>query len=495
MVDDPLSGWGLRPVELAHQAVLSPFFASLREPLSDYTFSQIYTWRNSLRILWKVLHGHLCVFANGCGDLTLLLPPIGDNGSDCALAEAFELMDEYNAARGIRDHSRVEYASDEMLARFDRSRLNVQPMGTDYVYDVNRMIDLAGGDLASKRQAKNRFMRNYEFRVQAYLPERHLFACRQLLDLWRMHQADPLEPGTIAIKRQRESLATELALEHARELNLDGMVVWVNDPDLGWSIRGFTLGEGLGHDQSSIVVEKTDLAVKGLAQFIFSEFCERRWRDRPLVNVGDDWGIESLTWTKMSYRPVKLMAKYALHRQPQTVVAVTAPTAGADEGGETIIRRARKEDLAAAVELERACFSTYSLTKRQMQYLHQRSSVEFLVAERGGEVVGEGIALVRQHKKGISGRIYSLAVNPHCRGRGIGQKLLAAMITALAERGARRIYLQVEQLNEDAIKLYGRSGFRSIGQLPNYYGPGKHGLHMMLEVPARQVLPEPAIVA
>ena len=78
MDDDPFLGWGLRPVELTDRDVLTPYFTSLAEPLSDYTFSQLFTWRNSLRILWKKIDEHLCVFANGTGDLTLLLPPIGD---------------------------------------------------------------------------------------------------------------------------------------------------------------------------------------------------------------------------------------------------------------------------------------------------------------------------------------------------------------------------------------------------------------------------------
>src|SRR3954466_12694148 len=104
---DPLSVFGLRPVQLADRTVMAPYFDSLRAPLSDYTFSQLFTWRNSLRIAWRVLEGHLCVFANGSGDLTLLLPPIGDTGSDRALAAAVEIMDDYNAVHGCRDKSRV----------------------------------------------------------------------------------------------------------------------------------------------------------------------------------------------------------------------------------------------------------------------------------------------------------------------------------------------------------------------------------------------------
>src|SRR5204863_7819323 len=86
MADDPFTGWGLRQVELADRPLLDSYFASLAHPLSDYTFSQLFTWSNSLNNLWKQIAGHLCVFANGAGDLTLLVPPIGDTGADRALA-------------------------------------------------------------------------------------------------------------------------------------------------------------------------------------------------------------------------------------------------------------------------------------------------------------------------------------------------------------------------------------------------------------------------
>jgi ribosomal protein S18 acetylase RimI-like enzyme len=505
MDDDPLSGWGLRPVELADQPTIMPYFASLSQPLSDYTFSQLFSWRNSLRILWTTLHGHLCVFANGTGDLTLLMPPIGDSNTDRALKAAFEIMDDYNAGNGVPDRSRVEYASDELLSRIDRAGMTLQPMGADYVYDVNRMIDLAGGDLASKRQAKNRFMRNYRFRVEAYDPSRHLEECRQLLDSWKIHQdASHLEESNSnAIKRQKESIATDLTLARSHELGLRGIVVHVDGPQAEGlpavsGIRAFTFGEFLGKDQSSITIEKTDLEIKGLAQFIFSDFCRSHWADRPLVNVGDDWGLESLSWTKMSYRPVKMLQKYTLRKTAVVKVAMPAETKPAlveDLPVPTGVRAAGKDDLLAAVELEKACFSAYPLNKRQLQYLQQRTSAVFLVADQKGAVVGEGIGLVRQHKRALSGRIYSLAVDPDRRGRKIGRQLLEAMIVELSTRGVRKIYLEVEQHNTPAIALYERTGFRHIGVLPDYFGPGKTALHMMREVPVTPSLFDAPLVA
>ena len=514
MDEDPFPGWGLRPVELADRDLLTSYFASLVEPLSDYTFSQLFTWRNSLRILWKQIRGHLCVFANGTGDLTLLIPPIGDTGSDAALDEAFELMNEYNARAGVPDRSRVEYVSDELLARFDRSKVLTQRMGADYVYDVNRMIDLAGGDLASKRQAKNRFMRNYAHRVETYRAADHRQDCLALLDQWKIHQdAQHLEESDASsIKRSKESIATALCLDTAEALGMKGIVVYVGEESsregsgfrvqgapqnfgspplnpeprtLNHTLRAFTFGEYLGSNQSSITIEKTDLATKGLAQFIFSEFCRQCWGDRPFVNVGDDWGLESLAWTKQSYRPVKLLQKYVLRPVPVVMSGSNGSPVTTSMGFEAfpgvIIRCARREDLAAAAEMEQSSFTAFAMSRRQLQYHQQRESSIFLVAEQGGRVVGDGIALVRTHRSGVSGRIYSLVVRGDCRGQKIGGKLLTAMLEELCARGVRRTYLEVETGNDAALRLYERFGFRRIGTLDDYYAPGRSAIHMMYE--------------
>jgi ribosomal protein S18 acetylase RimI-like enzyme len=496
MGDDPFAPYGLRPIELADRPTFDAHFATLARPLSDYTFSQLYTWRNSLRILWREVRGHLCVFANGTGDLTLLMPPIGDTGSDAALAEAFELMDAYNAGHGVPDRSRLEYASEELLSRLDTGRLDVRPMGADYLYDVGRMIDLAGGDLSSKRQAKNRFLRNYQSRVEPYSAAAHRDACAALLGEWKIHQDGQHgdEPGTNALKRQKEATATLLSLDAAAELGLRGMVVYVKPEAVSggsptsdvWRLGGFTFGEPLGRDQSSITVEKTDLATKGLAQFIFSEFCRVEWASRPLVNVGDDWGLETLAWTKMSYRPVEMLRKFAVRKAAAPAVAPPAPPATLElkpAAREPVIRAARAADVSAAEALEQSCFpgSAFSLTKRQLRYLQRRPTAVFLVAEEGDRLVGEGIALVRQSRTGPSGRIYSLAVSPERRGRGLGRRLLQRMIDALRARGVRRIRLEVEAGNTSAAALYERSGFERGRTLAGYYGPGKDGVQMIYE--------------
>ena len=501
---DDLSALGLRPIELADAPTFARYFATLADPLSDYTFAQIYTWRNSLHLAWTEIDNHLCVFANGCGDLTLLVPPIGDTGSDAALRAAADLMDGYNAAAGVPDRTRVEYASPELLARLDPAGLSaVAPMGTDYVYDTARMIDLAGGDLASKRQARNRFARTYAHRVEPYDPAKHLDGCLALLHRWHDHQdaAHAAEPTTNGVKRAKESTATELALRAAPHLGLTGLVVYAADDDAGdageqseQTLRGFTFGEPLGRDQSSIVIEKTDLATKGLAQFIFSDFCRQCWADRPLCNVGDDWGLDSLAWTKMSYRPVRQLQKYALTpaRRATSAPLPSRPLRYAEEPGRptinppnaTHVRPATPADLPATSALESACFPPdLGLKPRQLRYLAERPSAVFLVAEStpdnaAATIVGDGIALVRRTGPVPSGRIYSLAVDAAHRGRHVGHRLLTDLVAELAARGVGRVSLEVDAANAPAIALYERLGFAVTGTLADYYGPGRPALRM-----------------
>jgi ribosomal-protein-alanine N-acetyltransferase len=62
------------------------------------------------------------------------------------------------------------------------------------------------------------------------------------------------------------------------------------------------------------------------------------------------------------------------------------------------------------------------------------------------------------------------AVDPVWRRRGLGGALLARLVDAARERGARRLLLEMRRGNP-AESLYRRFGFQPIGQRPNYYRP------------------------
>jgi ribosomal-protein-alanine N-acetyltransferase len=65
--------------------------------------------------------------------------------------------------------------------------------------------------------------------------------------------------------------------------------------------------------------------------------------------------------------------------------------------------------------------------------------------------------------------ILSVAIDSRQRGRGLGRKLLDWHLRNLAGQGTRAVFLEVDENNLAAIKLYRRAGFREVGRRPNYY--------------------------
>jgi ribosomal protein S18 acetylase RimI-like enzyme len=143
------------------------------------------------------------------------------------------------------------------------------------------------------------------------------------------------------------------------------------------------------------------------------------------------------------------------------------------------IRRASVSDIRALVALENECFTMYRLSARQFGRFRESRRAVVLVAEDRGEVLGDAVGLVRRYRNVVGGRIYSVVVGKRHRGRGIGRRLVRAILAELAGRGANRISLEVEAPNRAAIRLYEQFGFQRATALPDYYGKGRPGLRMI----------------
>jgi len=65
--------------------------------------------------------------------------------------------------------------------------------------------------------------------------------------------------------------------------------------------------------------------------------------------------------------------------------------------------------------------------------------------------------------------ILSVAVANARRGRGLARTLLNLHLRRLAGLGARAVFLEVDEYNAAAIRLYDRAGFHEISRRSNYY--------------------------
>jgi ribosomal-protein-alanine N-acetyltransferase len=104
--------------------------------------------------------------------------------------------------------------------------------------------------------------------------------------------------------------------------------------------------------------------------------------------------------------------------------------------------------------------------------------VERLLVERNvmthRAIAGRALAgFIMSRRAADEAEILSVAVSKACRGRGVARDLLQLHLRRLAGNGVRAVFLEVDETNVPAIRLYRRAGFRDVGKRPNYYAtPG-----------------------
>jgi [ribosomal protein S18]-alanine N-acetyltransferase len=147
---------------------------------------------------------------------------------------------------------------------------------------------------------------------------------------------------------------------------------------------------------------------------------------------------------------------------------------------ELIIRNAQSGDLSSVLEIERASFDDPYPESLFVSFL-QRFPKGFRVAVVKEILVGYCVILPWKERDSMV--ITSLAVAPEYRRRGIATLLLQdAIATTRQVQGAKILILQVSSENSAALKLYYRFGFAKTLDLPDYYGEGKNGVEMRLEL-------------
>jgi len=130
-----------------------------------------------------------------------------------------------------------------------------------------------------------------------------------------------------------------------------------------------------------------------------------------------------------------------------------------------IVEECNEKDAINIEEVERSSFSKPWGSTFYKKEIEKDSSL-CLVAKEKGRVVGFLLAWLSCGEADI----LRIAVLPPFRNQGIGKSLLKNLLNFLKERNIKRVYLEVNERNRAAIKLYESFGFKKVGFRKNYYG-------------------------
>ncbi len=154
-----------------------------------------------------------------------------------------------------------------------------------------------------------------------------------------------------------------------------------------------------------------------------------------------------------------------------------------DPSGSTYtLRRASPADAPAIIALETSAFAGDRLSPRSLRRHISSSTATMVVATHNDALAGYALTF---HRAGTRiARLYSIAVDPSHRGRGLSTQLLRDLETRARKRGCDRLRLEVRTDNAAAIHNYRRQGFETFATTPNYYEDGAAALRMEKTLPA-----------
>lgn len=141
--------------------------------------------------------------------------------------------------------------------------------------------------------------------------------------------------------------------------------------------------------------------------------------------------------------------------------------------------RATTSDLPALSALEEAAFQGDRISPRSWrQFLRSRSA--HVTTVRGSEAAAPllGVSVVLRRSRSSVARLYSIAVAPAARGRGIASRLLEEAIGLARDSGAAVLRLETREDNHAAQRLFARHGFRPLDRKTGYYEDGTDALRL-----------------
>ena len=179
---------------------------------------------------------------------------------------------------------------------------------SEYVYSVEKLINLRGGELAKKRNNINKFSREYNgrYRVEKITSEyfdgikkfqAEWLSAKNSIDLDPKHQAQ--------LNFENEEI--NIALENFYELGLDGIILFIDE-----KLSGYVFGVPSSKECFDEIVNKGARKIPNVSRFLLHEFLKICCSEYKFINREEDVGVEGLRQIKMDYRPDFMIEKFIL---------------------------------------------------------------------------------------------------------------------------------------------------------------------------------------
>jgi len=290
-----------KKIGIEDKPIIEKYYAYEQSKCCECSFSNNYLWAPFYEMEYAVIEDMLVFITKG-ENLSVGMPMAKDEASAKNLGRVISVLEEYFDA--LQSPFRMHLVTEEKFAELEEifpGKFSIEYMRNqaDYIYDMEKMISLAGKKLHGKRNHINKFKENNpDWRYESLSCE-NVPACIEMAEEWKRRNLCD-ERG----EKHQEFCVTLRALKEHEKLGLKGGVLWAGD-----RVVAFTLGEELNSDMFVVHIEKALADVQGAYPMINQQFLIHEASQYSYVNREEDTGAEGLRKAKLSYYPVFLQEK------------------------------------------------------------------------------------------------------------------------------------------------------------------------------------------
>lgn len=129
--------------------------------------------------------------------------------------------------------------------------------------------------------------------------------------------------------------------------------------------------------------------------------------------------------------------------------------------------KASIEDVPLISQLENKSFQCDQISIKNLIKFCNNPRADFIVIKENEFFAGYGLVLHRRNTK--KARLYSIAIDPHFKNRGFGQKILNHLEKLAKEREATSMILEVASKNISAQNFYRNLEYKEYRYRKEYY--------------------------
>jgi len=301
-----------KEIKLEDKGLFDKYFQNYPPQTSEFTFTNLYMWRNFYGFLFMEWEEHLLLFSrdifkkrkatiSGSDNALFFFVPIGPRSADVIIA----LFENF---REIEIHRVPEQVTEDLRKREKFLALNIEIFedrdNWDYVYEGENLRNLPGNRYRQNRRWLNEFLEHYDYDFKI-LTEDEVATCKKLQLEWCILRECEDEEGL-----EQEEKAIYDALDNFSALGFQGALICVDNKCVA-----YTFGEMLNSDTIVIHIEKAHMEYEGAYQAISNLFLKSRFKNAMFVNREQDLGVPGLRRAKESYKPIYMVQKSILYRK------------------------------------------------------------------------------------------------------------------------------------------------------------------------------------